>query len=47
VGDNTRKGGLSNSKVRWEGLMEKYLIPAKENKIPIIIEVYANYSSNN
>ena len=46
VGDNTSKGGLSNSKVRWEGLMEKYLIPAKENKIPIIIEVYVNYSSN-
>ena len=46
VGDNTSKGGLSNSKVRWEGLMEKYLIPAKENKIPIIIEVYTNYSSN-
>ena len=46
VGDNTSKGGLSNSKVRWEDLMEKYLIPAKENKIPIIIEVYTNYSSN-
>ena len=47
VGDNTSKGGLSNSKVRWEGLMEKYLIPAKESKIPITIEVYANYCSKN
>lgn len=47
VGDNTSKGGLSNSKVRWEGLKEKYLIPAKENKIPITIKVYANNSSNN
>ena len=47
VGDNTSKGGLSNSKARWEGLMEKYLIPAKESKIPITIEVYSNDSSNN
>ena len=47
VGDNTSKGGLSYSKVRWEGLMEKYLILSKENKKPITIEVYANYCSNN
>lgn len=39
VGDNTSKGGLSNSKDRWEQLMRLYLLPAKEKGIPITIEI--------
>lgn len=44
VGDNTSKGGLSNSKARWEGLMKKFLIPAKANDISITIKVYTDYN---
>ena len=44
VGDNTSRGGLSKSKARWEGLMKKYLIPAKEHNIPISIKVYSDYN---
>ena len=39
VGDNTSKGGLSHSKDKWELLMNKYLLPAKENGIPITITI--------
>lgn len=44
VGDNTSKGGLSNSKARWEGLMKKFLIPTKVNDISITIKVYTDYN---
>lgn len=43
VGDNTSKGGLSNSKREWEKLMKKYLIPAKEKGTPISIRIYSSY----
>ncbi|MCR4959520.1 MAG: DUF5675 family protein [Prevotella sp.] len=39
VGDNTSKGGLSNSKKQWERLMREYLLPAKEQGIPITIAI--------
>ena len=39
VGENTSKGGLSNSKGQWERLMKEYLLPAKENKVPITITI--------
>ena len=39
VGDNTSKGGLSNSKGQWEALMKQYLLPAKENNVPVTITV--------
>lgn len=39
VGDNTSKGGLSNSKGQWERLMKKYLLPAKDNGVPITITI--------
>lgn len=39
VGDNTSKGGLSNSKGQWEKLMKEFLLPAKEKRIPIIITI--------
>ena len=39
VGDNTCKGGLSHSRDRWEQLMRQYLIPAKEQGIPITISI--------
>ena len=39
VGDNTSKGGLSNSKGQWEALMKQYLLPAKMNNIPITITI--------
>ena len=43
VGDNTSKGGLSNSKSRWERLMTDYLLPAKEKGIPITIRICSDY----
>ena len=39
VGDNTSKGGLSNSKGQWEKLMKEFLLPAKDRRIPIIITI--------
>lgn len=42
VGDNTSKGGLSNSKGQWENLMIKYLLPAKERGTPITITIFSN-----
>lgn len=45
VGDNTSKGGLSNSKGQWEKLMKGYLLPAKERGIPINIKICSNYKS--
>ena len=39
VGENTSKGGLSNSKGKWEDLMTKHLLPAKERGIPITIKI--------
>lgn len=39
VGDNTSRGGLSNSKGQWERLMRDYLIPAKEKGTSIIITI--------
>jgi hypothetical protein len=44
VGDNTSKGGLSNSKGQWERLMTEYLLPAKEKETPITIKVISNYN---
>lgn len=44
VGDNTSKGGLSNSKGQWEKLMKDFLLPAKEKSIPITIKVIASYN---
>ena len=43
VGDNTSKGGLSDSKGKWEQLMKDYLLPAKESGIPITIRIYSNW----
>ena len=43
VGDNTSKGGLSNSKGTWEKLMTEYLLPAKEKGLPITIKVLSSY----
>lgn len=43
VGDNTSKGGLSNSKAQWEKLMKGYFLPAKEKGIPITITISSNY----
>lgn len=43
VGDNTSKGGLSNSKGQWEKLMRDYLLPAKEKGIPITIRICTRY----
>ena len=43
VGDNTSKGGLSNSKGQWERLMTKHLLPAKEQGISITIKVCSSY----
>ncbi|MBR1725584.1 MAG: zinc ribbon domain-containing protein [Muribaculaceae bacterium] len=45
VGDNTSKGGLSNSKGQWEKLMRNYLLPAKEKDIPITIKIMTRYPS--
>lgn len=45
VGDNTSKGGLSNSKGQWEKLMKDYFLPAKEKGIPITITIDSNYTS--
>ena len=44
VGDNTSKGRLSNSKGQWEKLMKEYLLPAKEQEIPILITVFSEYN---
>ena len=44
VGDNTSKGGLSNSKRQWEKLMKDYLLPAKEKGIPITIKIISSYN---
>lgn len=44
VGENTSQGGLANSKVYWEKLMKEHLIPAKEQKIPILITVFSEYN---
>ena len=44
VGENTSKGGLSNSKGQWEKLMKEYLLPAKEQGIPIVIKIYSCYN---
>lgn len=43
VGDNTSKGGLSNSKGQWEKLMTKYLLPAREQGITITIMICSMY----
>lgn len=45
VGDNTSKGGLSNSKGQWEKLMKDYFLPAKEKGFPITITIDSNYTS--
>ena len=39
VGDNTSRGGLSESKDEWEKLMLLHLIPASEKNIPITITI--------
>ena len=44
VGENTSPGGLSNSKGQWEKLMKEHLIPAKEQKIPILLTVFPEYN---
>ena len=44
VGDNTSKGGLSNSKVQWEKLMKNYLLPAKEQGATITIKIVSEYA---
>ena len=44
VGDNTSKGGLSNSKRQWEKLMKGVLLPAKEKNVPITIKIISSYN---
>lgn len=39
VGDNTSPGGVANSKPRWERLMKDYLLPAKEQNLPITLKI--------
>ena len=46
VGDNTSKGGLSNSKGQWEKLMKNYLLPAKENGTSITIKIISTHTPN-
>ena len=43
VGKNTSEGGLSCSKRKWEELMTKHLLPAKEQGIPITIKIFRTF----
>lgn len=44
VGFNIRKGCLSNSETVWKKLMEKYLLPAKKENVPITITIFQQVS---
>lgn len=44
IGENTTPGGLANSKLHWEKLMNEYLLPAKEEKTPVLITIFSEYN---
>lgn len=44
IGENTSPGGLANSKLHWEKLMNDYLLPAKEGNIPVLITILPEYN---